>query len=161
MLRIQIIRAKPNPLGRDRLGRTVPSSQLAGEWIDIKNVGTEVYGFKSIVLEHVAYPPGFPYGQWERVIDLTPAGSLAVNQTLRVHSGGRIDLSLLHQVDIQGAELHIFTGKSYVWNNDRSDTARLMFYPASPNLPFCVDQAGYTLAPREGAILQRRGNLLV
>lgn len=149
MKAIMISQAKPNPVGKDRLGSYVPSSQLAGEWVDVKNIGDEAYSLGNLDLQHVAYNSLYPNGIWEKVTDFT--GNLLARQIARVHSGGKILLSQLNQIDRDGADYHVFTGKNYVWNNDKSDTPRIVI----KNTSTVIDKATYSAYPTEGKILKR------
>lgn len=155
MQKLIITQAKPNPLGKDRFGHLTPAVQLAGEWVDFKNSGDESYPLGNIKLQHVAYSPRYPNGVWEEVINFS--GSLPVGETVRVHSGNGVPLNSLPPIDVRGADYHIFTGKNYVWNNDRSDTPRLKDVLSRTT----VDEATYSANPPEGRILVRRGDYLL
>lgn len=157
MKRLTITQAKPNPIGKDRLGNLVPSSQLAGEWVDFKNAGDESYFLNNIELQHIAYTPSYPNGVWNKVTGFS--GNLGVGQVVRVHSGGEIPLESLAPEDFIGANYHWFTGKNYVWNNDRNDTPRLIL--KQNNQIYEIDKASYLVNPLEGKILRRFGNNLI
>lgn len=155
MRKILITQAKPNPAGKDRYNVDIPNSQLAGEWVDIKNTGDEDVSLKNLELQHVAYKIGYPNGVWEKVRELSDI-SLPVGTVVRIHTGGLTPLMNLQQVDRIGADYHVFTGKGYVWNNDRSDSPRVKNVVSGAE----IDKATYTSAP-EGKILKRSGNYLV
>ena len=157
MTRLTITQAKPNPVGKDRLGNLVPSSQLAGEWVDFKNTGDESYPLKNIELQHVAYTPSYPNGVWDKVMGFS--GNLGVRQVVRVHSGGEIPLESLAPEDFIGANYHLFMGKNYVWNNNKSDSPRLVF--KQNGQPYELDRASYSTYPPEGKILKRIGEQLI
>jgi hypothetical protein len=154
MKALQITQAKPNPSGKDRGYGDIPASQLGGEWVDYRNTGSEPYDLESILLQHVAYTPQYPSGVWQKVSDFS--GILPVGEVVRVHSGAGPE-SQLKLEDRIGANYHIFTGKGYVWNNSRADTARLV--NSVSNL--MVDKASYQTNPVEGKILKRSGEWLV
>lgn len=154
---LYIIKAKPNPSGKDRLGSTVPSQQLAGEWVDFKNSSSRSLSLNNVLLQHIAYPNGYPNGLWETACDFK--GSLQPGEIVRVHSGGEIDLTLLNYEDRVGADHHVFTGNSYIWNNDRSDSPRLVVKLNGETDE--IDRATYKAYPTEGKILARIGNQLV
>ena len=97
MKRLNVTKVKPNPSGRDRLGNYVPFSQLAGEWVDFKNIGDESFSLNSIELQHVAYTPPYPNGVWEKVMGFS--GNLGVGRIVRVHSGGEIPIESLSPED--------------------------------------------------------------
>lgn len=157
MTRLTITQAKPNPAGKDRLGNLVPSSQLAGEWVDFKNTGDESYPLNNIELQHIAYTPSYPNGVWDRVMGFS--GNLGVGQVVRVHSGGEIPLDSLSPEDFIGANYHLFTGKNYVWNNDKSDAPRLVLWQNGHITE--IDKAAYSAYPPEGRILKRVGGALL
>lgn len=153
MKALRITQAKSNPSGKDRIGNVVPSSQLAGEWVDFMNIGDEPYSLDDVKLQHIAYRAGYPDGVWEEVIRFS--GSLPAGETVRVHSGGEIPLTSLQAIDTQGADHHIFTGKNYIWNNSKSDTPRLR------HIDTTVDKATYGANPPEGKVLKRNGDYLL
>lgn len=157
MKKLLITQAKPNPSGRDRLGNIVPSSQLAGEWVDFKNSGDEDYPLQNIKLHHIAYTAQYPNGAWEEVMGFK--GILRVGKVVRVHSGGEIPLDSLFPVDRTGADFHLFTGGNYIWNNNRSDSPRLVLKQNGQT--YEIDRASYNAYPQEGKILKRMGNQLI
>lgn len=152
---IFITQAKPNPLGKDRFGHLTPTVQLKGEWVDIRNYTFQGISLSNIELQHIAYTSSYPNGIWTEVFSIDwvlPAGN-----TLRIHSGGKIAIEQMAQVDRHGADYHAFTGKNYVWNNDKPDTPRLV----DIRKQIVVDQATYTANPTEGKILVRKGDYLL
>lgn len=153
---LYIIKAKPNPRGKDRLGSSVPNQQLAGEWVDFKNSSLRSLSLNNVLLQHIAYKNGYPNGLWETACNFN--GDLQPGKVVRVHSGGEIDLALLKYEDLVGADYHVFTGNSYIWNNNRSDSPRLVVRLNGNNKE--VDMATYRAYPAEGKILVRLGNLL-
>lgn len=156
---VTVIRCKPNPTGRDAVaaGRATPA-QLGAEWCDVKNVGTSVVDFSNLRLYHVAYTSRGT--EWAPVVEeaVMITAALAAGTILRIHSGAVRDLSVLRREDIDGADLHAFTGRDwFVWNNLRDDTAAL-WQPATRRF---VDSASYSAPVPEGAVLVRRGDRLV
>ena len=157
MKRLTITQAKPNPTGKDRFGNIAPSSQLAGEWVDFKNTGDEDHPLDNIKLYHIAYTTAHPNGVWEEVMGFN--GVLDTSKVVRVHSGGKIPLTVLPLIDKAGADYHLFTGKNYVWNNSKSDSPRLVL--EQNGQVYEVDRAIYSAYPPEGKILKRVGNSLL
>ena len=158
MTRLTITQAKPNPSGKDRLGSYVPSSQLVGEWVDFKNTSDELCPLNNIELQHIAYTPSYPNGVWDKVMCFS--GNLGVGQVVRVHSGGKkIPLETLAPEDFIGANYHLFTGKNYVWNNNRSDSPRLVL--KQNGQVFEINKATYSAYLPEGKILRRVGGQLI
>lgn len=157
MKQLLITQAKPNPSGKDRLGNVVPSSQLAGEWVDFKNSGNEDYPLENIKLHHIAYTAQYPNGVWEEVMGFN--GTLGVGKVVRVHSGGKISLENLYQEDRAETDHHLFTGGNYVWNNSKSDSPRLVQKQNGQISE--IDKASYSAYPPEGKILKRIGGQLI
>lgn len=150
---LEIIKAKPNPAGKDRVGNLALQSQLAGEWVDIKNIGHSPVSLSNIQLYHWAY--GQAENKWELVMDFS--GSLPPGEIMRVHSSGKIPLDQLSPIDRQGADYHLFSGSGYVWNNDKEDKPTLW----DKREKEYVDKTFYDAYPGEGEILERVNNKLV
>jgi hypothetical protein len=155
MANLQFSKIKPNPAGKDRgqSGQT-PASQLAGEWVDIKNISSSPVSMDGLELYHLAYAAGATQGKWDKVTSFT--GTLPSGSTVRVHSGSGPD-SVIRPEDRAGAEYHAFTRRDYVWNNRQGDSPLLF----SPTLKQNIDQASYDPFPPEGQILIRSGSKLV
>lgn len=155
MANLVIIQAKPNPTGKDRISHFTPLAQLAGEWVDIKNNTTSGINLSNIEIYHRAYTSTYPQGKWEKVFSIDwvlPQGDI-----LRIHSGKEITLSLISYQDRIGADWHAFTGKDYIWNNDKSD-APLIFNAFTRTT---LDKATYSANPLEGKVLIRKGDFLI
>jgi len=152
---LTVSQAKPNPAGKDHYSVDIPNYQLAGEWVDYKNSGITDLSLDNIELYHIAYTREKPDGEWEKVMGFQ--GILKVGEVVRVHSGGKTPLANIRPIDIAGADYHLFTGKNYVWNNSKSDTAGLW----DTTKEVWVDKARYYANPPEGKILKRYGDILV
>jgi hypothetical protein len=150
---LQIIKAKPNPAGKDRIGNFSPQSQLAGEWIDIKNTGQQDENLKNINLYHYAYL--IVGGEWEIVTDFS--GILAAGKIMRIHSGHEIPAGQMDIEDFVGADYHVFSNKDYVWNNDKKDYPRIWNSATKQ----WIDKTYYDAFPPEGKILQRVNDKLI
>lgn len=153
MANLESVRIKPNPTGKDRsrYGGASPT-QLGAEWVDVKNVSQSPVNLNGVKLYHIAYSgPNDSNGHWDEVISFS--GTLQPGQVIRVHSGSGPQ-SVLRDEDVAGATYHFFTGKNYVWNNDRSDRAAL--WVTGQSAPF--DQAYYDANPPEGVVLERVGD---
>ncbi|NLJ05388.1 MAG: hypothetical protein GX435_06800, partial [Exilispira sp.] len=133
----------------------IPNRQLAGEWVDFYNSGSTNIVMDDVVLYHMAYTREKPNGEWKEVMDFQ--GTLAVGKSVRIHSGGEVPLTQLNQIDITGVDHHLFTGKGYIWNNSKSDTAGLW----DRNRKIWIDKASYDAYPPEGKILKRYGDKLI
>lgn len=155
MATLQITKIKPNPAGKDRSqSGSTAAGQLAGEWVDIKNVGSAPVKMEGVDLYHLAYAPGESKGRWDKVTGFT--GVLPAGYTVRVHSGSGPD-NVIRAEDRNGAEYHAFTHRDYVWNNRQGDSPTLF----SPTLNQNIDQASYDPFPPEGQVLIRSGSKLV
>lgn len=155
MINLYVSQAKPNPTGKDRYLVDIPTSQLAGEWVDFTNKSSQSMTLDSIELYHIAYTTTHPEGEWEKVMGFT--GNLKPGEVVRVHSGGKASLTALYPVDVSGADYHLFTGEGYIWNNDKPDTVGLWNKTSKQ----WVDKASYAAYPPDGKILVRVGNNLV
>ena len=156
MKNLQTVRLKPNPSGKDRTRRgTATAAQLGGEWVDIKNVGNTSVDLAGVKLYHIAYSGTTDNGKWTEIMSFT--GTLAPGKVIRVHAGSG-PLNVLHPIDQQGADFHLFTKRdAYVWNNDRGDCSAL--WQTGQKEPF--DKACYSPDPPEGVVLVRTGDRLV
>lgn len=153
MKNLYIIKGKPNPTGKDRYRNFSPPKQLAAEWVNFKNNGTEAYPLSEISLQHIAYQPGCRNGDWDKVMGFQ--GELGREQVVRVHSGEKIPLTDMSPEDARGADHHLFTGRNYVWNNDCGDS------PGLWDGRVWIDKASYDPYPPEGIILRRVGDKLI
>lgn len=152
---LSVTRAKPNPAGKDRVGRTLtPPAQLAGEWVDIRNTGFAAVPLGNLELYHLAYHSTGAV-TWESVIKFS--GSLPGGQTMRIHSGEPIPLWQMRPEDRDGVDHHLFSNKNYVWNNDKPDTAGIWNRVSQE----WIDKANYAAYPGEGRILNRVNNSLI
>lgn len=155
---LQVIKAKPNPAGKDKAGRFLLSNkQLGAEWIDIKNTGTAGQSLKDMQIYHVVYRNGGT--EWGLLKDFNGSElitALPVGTIMRIHSGSG-PLSVLSIEDAQGANRHFFTGKGYVWNNDKID--RPMIWDKVKEV--VVDQTYYDAPVPDGKILVRVNNKLI
>ena len=153
MKHLKITKAKPNPVGKDRFPGDIPAAQLGAEWVEFENDGDEPFILNNVAeLNHWAYTS---VGErWEPIITFDLV--LGVGESARVHSGAG-PLELLRSEDILGADYHFFTGKGYVWNNDRMDKPALWNLEASE----WIDTTFYDAYPPEGTVLRRVGDKLI
>lgn len=154
---LQIIRLKPNPAGKDRVRSSTPSaSQLAGEWVDFKNTGSQAVDLAGLELFHLAYQAGGGKPDWQKVRSFS-TWVLQPSQVVRVHSGAGQDTSIIRPEDSQGTDFHAFTGSNqYIWNNAEGDCAWLGWTRTNQG-----DKACYDPNPPEGQVLLRVGEKLV
>jgi hypothetical protein len=152
MKQLRITKAKPNPMGKDWFPLDIPAAQLGAEWVEFKNIGDESYYLNDVELNHIAYTADGV--KWEVVTGFS--GTLPVGESVRVHSGAG-PLTALRPVDIAGADYHIFSGKGYVWNNDKVDKPALWDLLSRK----WIDRTFYDAYPPDGAILLRAGDKLI
>lgn len=150
---LKTIKAKPNPSGKDRLRSIAPQQQLAGEWIDVQNDTSVSISLNNLRVYHLAYKSSIP--EWEEVITLS--GVLPARKIVRIHSGGKIPLFQLLNIDRIGADYHVFTGRNYVWNNIQIDKPSIF----NLNSKRWEDQTWYDKYPPEGIVLKRNNGKLV
>jgi hypothetical protein len=148
-----ITKAKPNLAGKDRSAHIILPRPLSAEWVDFQNSGSETFNMNGISLHHIAYQPVCRNGKWEDVMSFQ--GELASGKSVGIHSGGKIPLSDMNIEDVIRVDVHLFTGKNYIWNNNCGDSIGLW------NGNNWVDKAAYDPYPQEGAILTRVGDRLV
>lgn len=158
MKTLQITQLKPNPQGKDRYrSGPINPTQLAAEWVDVKNIGSVPVNLKNVELNSKAFSPGDPAGRWNPVMAF-PDFTLPVGSVVRVHSGEHRHVSIIAAEDQRGAQYHTFTGRDlYTWNNREGDTAALWDLAAQA----WIDSASYDPNPPEGAVLVRVGSKLV
>jgi hypothetical protein len=154
MKMIQTSQLKPNPAGKDRTKTGISETQLAAEWVDIKNIGWSSVDLTGISLYHKAFKRDGSF-EWDLVARLS--GEIGTGQALRVHSGNG-PYSVVRAEDKAGCDYYMFTGQSrYMWNNDYGD-ASLLWQPSTKST---VDEASYDPYPPEGVVLQRVGSKLI
>ena len=158
---LQIFRAKPNPFGKDKtIGGVAKPEQLLGEWVDIRNIGTESVRFSSMQLSHTLYTSrceetGRTDVYW------SPGGteSLAPGRQIRVYTGRRGDEAVMKPED-KAPDWKGFAERSnFVLNNTCGDVIKVVWTDGAGNR--WSDTAAYQPSPPEGAVLTRAGNMLV
>ena len=157
MKTLMITQLKPNPAGKDRqpFGPIDPS-QLAAEWVDIKNMGATGVNTRGVEVNNKAFRPGDTEGHWRAVVAL-PDFVLPTGAVLRLHSGKGGDYGVIRAEDNAGSDYRMFTGRNdYVWNNREGDTAALWDLGAQQ----WIDGASYDPNPPEGVVLVRHGTKL-
>lgn len=152
---LKIIKAKPNPIGKDRINGRLTPQQLAGEWVDVQNISLHSINLATVQLYHYAYRFGGQIGEWQLVTGFN--GILPVGSVMRVHSGFPIPLMQMFPIDTMGADFHVFSNKNYVWNNKQKDHPGLW----DVTLQKWVDQTYYDAFLPEGKVLIRVGDKLV
>ena len=90
-------------------------SQLAGEWVDIRNDDSVAVEMSAVALYHRAYV-GFSNSDWKWAAgvadDAKISGLLSAGQTLRVLIPVACGRSpRIRPEDLVGADVHLFTGR--------------------------------------------------
>lgn len=157
-MKLTIVQAKPNPAGKDKQDGKPLATKLLGEWVDVRNDGTSSITFAGVSLDHTAYdeacrnPNNKPY--WAGKAEQT----LAVGQTMRLHTGKYQDRALMAPEDGSGVHLHAYAESgSFVLNNKCGDALALWFNNGNWTK---LDGAAYDPNPKEGAVLRRVGDKL-
>lgn len=157
---MQIVRAKPNPAGRDKVYGVPKPEQLLGEWVDIRNTGTEAIPFSSISLSHTLFDN--QCNNTGRVEPYWSGGSefLAVGQVIRVHTGKLSDKHLMNPADGQGCNWHGYANReNFVLNNACGDVITATWTDSFGSTQ--RDTVSYNRNQPEGAILERGKGLVV
>lgn len=160
---LQIFRAKPNPAGKDKAGSYPKPEQLLGEWVDIKNVGTESVPFSTMTLTHTLFNN---YCQLTGKTETYYRGwnadtqELAPGQVFRVHTGSKYDENRMKIEDKAGRDWWDFANSDqFKLNNKCGDTIVVTWKDAYGR--DLQDAAEYDKNQPEGAVLVRSGTKLV
>jgi hypothetical protein len=157
---LQIIQAKPNPLGKDKTGsgQSKPE-QLLGEWVDVKNIGTESIQFSSMTFNHTLFDSRCQStNRTEKYWSGGPE-QLLPGQVIRVHTGNISDKHLTAEADRAGVDWHGYANRdNFVLNNRCGD--RIFVTWPDANGRAASDVTYYRPNPPEGAVLRRRGEVL-
>src|ERR1041385_6525913 len=133
---LQVYQSKPNPTGKDKTSSGVAKpEQLIGEWVDIKNIGTEPVRFSTIELHHTLFGSRCEQtNRTERYWSSNGTDSLKPGQVLRVHTGRKQYEHLLTPVDKGSVDWRGFAERdSFVLNNVCGDTIIVTWADANSN----------------------------
>jgi hypothetical protein len=162
---LEIIQAKPNPAGKDRIqdqdgSGAVKPELLFGEWVDIKNIGNDSVHFSTIQVRHALFDETcHTTGETELYWTGGSADFLKPTQVLRIHAGRRDDSYLMTADDQAGADWHGYAeSDGFILNNRCGDKITVTWRDAADR--GCQDWAAYAPNPPEDLILKRSGNLL-
>lgn len=161
--KVIIIKAKPNPHGKDVSSSGSPRpEQLLGEWVDLMNEGNASVYLSSLYLCHVEFsqscvPAEKPAIYWQgKTTDM-----LQPQQIVRVHTGKSIHSYLMDEIDNNGVHIHAYAEKGhFVLNNKCGDVISVWWKDANGNWEK-EDLTSYDAYPPDGAVLIRRGDKLV
>jgi hypothetical protein len=157
---LQIWKAKPNPAGKDKVLGTPKAEQLLGEWVDIKNTGTEPIRFSEMSLSHTLYDRHCnKTGRTEQYWSGGGDNSLSPGQVVRIHTGRASDEHLMNPKDKENRDWKGFANRdNFVLNNVCGDVISVTWRDASG---VRWDTASYDRNQPEGEILHRQGSKLV
>lgn len=159
---LQIYQSKPNPTGKDKTSSGVPKpEQLLGEWVDIRNTGTEPVKFSTMQLHHTLFGDRCETaGRTELYWSCGGTDELKPSQVLRVYTGRKRDEQLMNPADRVGSNWTAFADRdNFVLNNKCGDAIIVTWQDSRGNR--YSDKAAYRPNPPEGAILRRSGDYLV
>ena len=140
---LYIVRAQPNPRGKDatRSGY-VTSEKLNEEWIEFEV--RENRNIVNDVLSHLTFT-GYCQQTGEDTLITFGSRQMLVGQRVRVHTGRGTDQWI-------GNTLHMYLNRSwFVWNNACGDRATLSYQNT------IIDQARYRPNPPEGELVRMAG----
>src|SRR5262245_13763526 len=157
---IQIIQAKPNPAGKEKGKDGTPDPvEILGEWVDLKNMGTESIRFSTIQVRHMLFDDACFVTAPELYWAGDTEGFFKPGQVLRIHSGKESDAHLMASEDQADADWHVYTGSdSFILSNRCGD--RISATWRDPYNQSFFDWICYPPHPPENEILKRSGNLL-
>jgi hypothetical protein len=152
---LEIYRAKPNPLGKDRNRYNIPN-QLNGEWVDIRNITVQNIDLRFVSIANMTFgqhcDPHRPTLYW-----LGNQTLLGPQQVARLHTGLSLYSGNVQGLDAGGVNMHLFAERqNYVLNNKCGDSI-FVYHLTKQNTWTLLDQASYDPNPGEGRILSRIG----
>jgi hypothetical protein len=166
-LELQIIRAKPNPIGEDPNDKTYlePQFRKAGEWFDIKNFSFFDADLKGIEVFSLEYTKDGP--DWKKIFAFKDDDKLKARKTIRIHAGQAIPLDKIADQDagrieyhynvLETVDKHYFMGNGYVLSNSSMDKIALF----DANNQKWIDEVYYDKFPGKDTILEREDDKLV
>lgn len=160
---LQIFRAKPNPAGKDKAGSYPKPEQLLGEWVDIKNGGTEAVPFSTMTLTHTLFNDYCQLtGRTETYFtgSATDNNALAPGQVLRIHTGRKADEGRMKDEDKIGRDWFNFANSDQFKLNNKCGDALVLTWKDAYGRDL-QDAAEYDRNQPEGAVLVRSGSKLV
>src|SRR6476620_535239 len=156
---LQIYRTKPNPIGKDKTRVGIPKpEQLLGEWVDIKNIGTEPVRFSSMRLSHATYGRRCEEIGTETYWAPDDTQALYPGGQVRVYTGRSADKTSMRPEDRAPDWTSFAEHSNFVLNNDCGDVLTISWTDNSGNRS---DTASYRANPPEGVVLTRVSYLLV
>jgi hypothetical protein len=138
-----IVRALPNPVGRDRTPtNSVTNSQLNEEWVEFSNTAIGPVSLDGVRIAHYTFDSRCTKSGESDLMSFQ--GSLGSNFSIRLHTGAGTPWN-------DRTVRHLFLGHgNYVWNNRCGDTAVLR-----TRTDEVIDWASYKPTPPEGNVLTR------
>ncbi len=160
--KILVYRAKPNPIGKDRVSGYPQQQQLLGEWVDLQNTGDASVNLSILNLCHIQFSnQGIPEDKPSIYWTGKSGEVLKAGQIVRVHTGKSEYIGSMAYNDAQGVHLHSFAGKgNFVLNNNYGDVISV-WWKGNDGTWYKEDAAGYDPYPPEGTVLKRDGDKLI
>ena len=161
--KIEICRAKPNPVGKDRAAWGSPrQEQLLGEWVDLRNIGDTPVTLSTIHLGDIEFSQNcIPAKNSTIYWKGSSTQSLSPQQILRVHAGKSLYSSSMLDEDRVGAHLHAYAEKGNFVLNNRCGDVISVWWIGNDGKWHEEDKANYDPNLPEGAILTRVGSKLI
>src|SRR5262245_13518223 len=117
---LQIIQAKPNPSGKEASkGSTPDRAQILGEWVDVKNAGSDPIRFSTIQVRHMLFDDACFATTPERYWEGDTEEFLNSGDLMRIHTGRESDAHMMEAEDRVGADRHVYIGSDDFRSNNR------------------------------------------
>lgn len=160
--KIQIIKAKPNPQGKDTAWGHPISKKLLGEWVDLKNIGDQRVALSTLHLANRHFDAQCRPAQNMTLYWQGPSGAyLEPGESVRVHTGRSADRIQMEVADQYGATYHAYAESGqFILNNRCGDNLGVYYKDTNGNW-VTEDYTSYDPNPPEGAVLNRVGAKLV
>jgi hypothetical protein len=160
--KIEVHRAKPNPLGKDKNRNHPIASQLLGEWVDLKNIGSRGVDLSQIHLANALFGQACAITKRYQIYWNDSTGlSLLPGEIVRVHTGRSADIGSMAAADFRGVHKHTYAESGvFVLNNACSDILSV-WYKDTAGQWQKDDETSYDPRPGEGQILVRHGDKLI
>ena len=136
---LYVVRAQPNPRGKDTLwSGAATNQQLNEEWVEFEAVGGD-RNLTGDVVTHVTFSAHCRTTGSDELIKFSE-GTLSVGRRLQLHTGFGTNGWV-------GVTFHMYLGRSwFVWNNACGDRATVSYNGR------IIDSAAYAPRPPEGVL---------
>jgi hypothetical protein len=156
--RLKIIRAKPNPSGKDTGGYGITKeTQLLGEWVDVQNISGANVALTDVRLANSQFDSQCAVLKKAVIYWEGAAMPLGANQIARIHTGQSRYADQMLAADRNGVHLHLYAEKGWFVLNNRCGDRITIWWKKGKEEYECLDEASYHPNPPDGAILHRVG----